>query len=225
MRIGVFVCVVFSMQLKEKWFVEFAHFQVDLEPQGKIHVIIELKWHGKSDDVTTVTDTIWANAINFPDQSNVQSGSVAPAKAASGAEFKERAAFNRRRGAMRRRVHQVHASSLIRRFASRINPLTGTYFRWTDTSLWPHFCVSRHSVHTAVNSFGKQLFSCRSPPYSALPISMFAESVSIEFGLVKNVVQMKSLKVVLMICIVVDIAHDRFNLSIQKQMQTNVSKN
>lgn len=22
-------------------------FQVDLEPQGKIHVIVELKWHGK----------------------------------------------------------------------------------------------------------------------------------------------------------------------------------
>lgn len=40
------------------------------------------------------------------DQSNTQ-GAVATTKAATGAEFKERAAFNRRRGAMRRRVHQV----------------------------------------------------------------------------------------------------------------------
>lgn len=41
------------------------------------------------------------------DQTKAQ-GAAAPAKAASsGAEFKERAAFNRRRGAMRRRVHQV----------------------------------------------------------------------------------------------------------------------
>ena len=43
------------------------------------------------------------------EQSNTQgAGAKAPStKAPSGAEFKERAAFNRRRGAMRRRVHQV----------------------------------------------------------------------------------------------------------------------
>lgn len=40
------------------------------------------------------------------DQSNTQ-GAVASTKAVGGPEFKERAAFNRRRGAMRRRVHQV----------------------------------------------------------------------------------------------------------------------
>lgn len=47
------------------------------------------------------------------DQNNSQSGSTAPAKAISGAEFKERAAFNRRRGAMRRRVHQVNVQFIL----------------------------------------------------------------------------------------------------------------
>lgn len=37
-------------------------------------------------------------------------GAAAPVKVASTTEFKERAAFNRRRGAMRRRVHQVNCS-------------------------------------------------------------------------------------------------------------------
>lgn len=49
------------------------------------------------------------NLNDFPDQSNTQSGvSTSKAVAGTGAEFKERAAFNRRRGAMRRRVHQVN---------------------------------------------------------------------------------------------------------------------
>lgn len=52
--------------------------------------------------------TIKKNGNSIPDQSNSQSGSAPPAKVATGAEFKERAAFNRRRGAMRRRVHQVN---------------------------------------------------------------------------------------------------------------------
>uniref|UniRef100_T1GFM4 C2 domain-containing protein n=1 Tax=Megaselia scalaris TaxID=36166 RepID=T1GFM4_MEGSC len=57
---------------------------VDLEPQGKIHVIIELK--GKTDTVDIVAET------------TEKAGVVKK-------EFKERAGFNRRRGAMRRRVH------------------------------------------------------------------------------------------------------------------------
>lgn len=45
---------------------------------------------------------------SFTEQSNTQGASaVVSTKAVTGAEFKERAAFNRRRGAMRRRVHQV----------------------------------------------------------------------------------------------------------------------
>lgn len=51
--------------------------------------------------------TIWLCFRFCSDQSNTQ-GAVATTKVATGAEFKERAAFNRRRGAMRRRVHQVN---------------------------------------------------------------------------------------------------------------------
>lgn len=43
----------------------------------------------------------------FLDQNNSQSAGPAPAAVVQGREFKERAGFNRRRGAMRRRVHQV----------------------------------------------------------------------------------------------------------------------
>lgn len=50
------------------------------------------------------------NLNHFTDQSNTQSGvSTSKAVTGTGAEFKERAAFNRRRGAMRRRVHQVNS--------------------------------------------------------------------------------------------------------------------
>lgn len=50
---------------------------MDLEPQGKLHIVIDLKWVEPED------------------------GGVRPR------EFRERQGFNRRRGAMRRRVHQV----------------------------------------------------------------------------------------------------------------------
>lgn len=45
--------------------------------------------------------------FSLADQSNTQGAVSTSTKAAGGPEFKERAAFNRRRGAMRRRVHQV----------------------------------------------------------------------------------------------------------------------
>lgn len=51
---------------------------------------------------------------NFPiltklsDQNLAQTSGPTPTNAAPGREFKERAGFNRRRGAMRRRVHQVN---------------------------------------------------------------------------------------------------------------------
>ncbi|XP_037038298.1 protein kinase C isoform X1 [Bradysia coprophila] len=70
-------------------------FWVDLEPQGKIHVIVELKWQ---------------------EQNISQSSGPAPASAAPGREFKERAGFNRRRGAMRRRVHQVNGHKFMATF-------------------------------------------------------------------------------------------------------------
>lgn len=88
------------------------HPQVDLEPAGKIHVIVELKWHGKKfinsfpKSSGGVTDIFFF--AHFSDQNLAQSSGPAPTNAAPGREFKERAGFNRRRGAMRRRVHQVN---------------------------------------------------------------------------------------------------------------------
>uniref|UniRef100_T1JGS9 C2 domain-containing protein n=1 Tax=Strigamia maritima TaxID=126957 RepID=T1JGS9_STRMM len=56
---------------------------IDLEPAGKIHIIVELQW-------------------TSPDQ-NAQAPRV----------FKERQGLNRRRGAMRRRVHQVNGHKFM----------------------------------------------------------------------------------------------------------------
>ncbi|XP_022817819.1 protein kinase C isoform X4 [Spodoptera litura] len=71
-------------------------FWVDLEPQGKLHLKIDLKW-------------------------NSQAGVEAPRGAGAGAgaggrEFKEGAGFARRRGAMRRRVHQVNGHKFMATF-------------------------------------------------------------------------------------------------------------
>lgn len=99
------------------------------------------------------------NLNNFPDQSNTQSGvSTSKAVAGTGAEFKERAAFNRRRGAMRRRVHQVSYLKIF--FLDKISQNDLTYHsiflhRLMDTNSWQLFYVSQHSAHTAKNSSGK----------------------------------------------------------------------
>ncbi|KAF6217395.1 hypothetical protein GE061_001750 [Apolygus lucorum] len=61
-------------------------FWVDLEPQGRLHVRIDLKW------------TSQEHANSKP------------------REFKERQGFNRRRGAMRRRVHQVNGHKFMATF-------------------------------------------------------------------------------------------------------------
>ncbi|XP_049317132.1 protein kinase C isoform X2 [Bactrocera dorsalis] len=67
---------------------------VNLEPQGKLHIIIELKNRVDSNkDVVEVVQAVTQNK-----------------------EFKERAGFNRRRGAMRRRVHQVNGHKFMATF-------------------------------------------------------------------------------------------------------------
>ncbi|XP_017489560.1 PREDICTED: calcium-independent protein kinase C-like [Rhagoletis zephyria] len=67
---------------------------VNLEPQGKLHIIIELKNRVDSNkDVAEVVEAVTQNK-----------------------EFKERAGFNRRRGAMRRRVHQVNGHKFMATF-------------------------------------------------------------------------------------------------------------
>lgn len=83
---------------------------------GKIHVIVELKWHGKLKSTSffvyflkNLNRKIHVKIFVFSltDQSNTQGAVSTSTKSTGGPEFKERAAFNRRRGAMRRRVHQV----------------------------------------------------------------------------------------------------------------------
>ncbi|XP_044728006.1 protein kinase C isoform X2 [Chrysoperla carnea] len=64
-----------------------ADFWVDLEPQGKIHIQVDLKWNSQGDSQ--------------------------PLKPR---EFKERQGLNRRRGAMRRRVHQVNGHKFMATF-------------------------------------------------------------------------------------------------------------
>ncbi|XP_045502350.1 protein kinase C isoform X1 [Colias croceus] len=66
-------------------------FWVDLEPQGKIHLKIDLKW-------------------------NSQVGVVSGSASGPRREFKEGAGFARRRGALRRRVHQVNGHKFMATF-------------------------------------------------------------------------------------------------------------
>ncbi|XP_055908106.1 protein kinase C isoform X2 [Eupeodes corollae] len=68
---------------------------INLEPQGKIHIIIELK--KKTDHCKVLAD-------------------VEQLVVSTKNEFKERAGFNRRRGAMRRRVHQVNGHKFMATF-------------------------------------------------------------------------------------------------------------
>ncbi|XP_034833696.1 protein kinase C [Maniola hyperantus] len=67
-------------------------FWVDLEPQGKLHLKIDLKWNSQPSTGSTST------------------------RAVRGREFKEGAGFNRRRGALRRRVHQVNGHKFMATF-------------------------------------------------------------------------------------------------------------
>ncbi|XP_026332929.1 protein kinase C isoform X5 [Hyposmocoma kahamanoa] len=69
-------------------------FWVDLEPQGKLHLKVDLKWNPQAG----------AEAVR------------AGAGASRGREFKEGAGFARRRGAMRRRVHQVNGHKFMATF-------------------------------------------------------------------------------------------------------------
>ncbi|KPI92148.1 Calcium-independent protein kinase C [Papilio xuthus] len=67
---------------------EATDFWVDLEPQGKLHLKIDLKW-------------------------NSQGGGGSEGRSNRGREFKEGAGFARRRGALRRRVHQQQSGVTV----------------------------------------------------------------------------------------------------------------
>lgn len=77
------------------------YFQVNLEPKGRLHVRIDLKLTTKGEG--TFLDF-------FPE------GGFADYHGAKPREFKERQGFNRRRGAMRRRVHQVNGHKFMATF-------------------------------------------------------------------------------------------------------------
>ncbi|RZF43080.1 hypothetical protein LSTR_LSTR001258 [Laodelphax striatellus] len=66
---------------------EAVDFWVDLEPQGKIHIRVDLKWSSQGEQ-----------------------------QSPKPREFKERQGLNRRRGAMRRRVHQVNGHKFMATF-------------------------------------------------------------------------------------------------------------
>ncbi|KAJ0173402.1 hypothetical protein K1T71_010551 [Dendrolimus kikuchii] len=75
-------------------------FWVDLEPQGKLHLKIDLKWNSQAG----------AECVRGGG-TGVRGGG-----GGAGREFKEGAGFARRRGAMRRRVHQVNGHKFMATF-------------------------------------------------------------------------------------------------------------
>lgn len=86
---------------------------VDLEPQGRIHVRVELLQ--KSTPVTQ-TGAAAETRVLSPQDNTSESKEITSVKEPL-REFKERSAgFNRRRGAMRRRVHQVNGHKFMATF-------------------------------------------------------------------------------------------------------------
>ncbi|XP_076667437.1 protein kinase C isoform X2 [Andrena cerasifolii] len=79
-------------------------FWVDLEPQGKLRVRIELRWNDQG-----------CGAGDGEGIRGTGSGSITAGKEPR-REFKERQGFNRRRGAMRRRVHQANGHKFMATF-------------------------------------------------------------------------------------------------------------
>ncbi|KAK2580133.1 hypothetical protein KPH14_012410 [Odynerus spinipes] len=87
-----------------------ADFWVDLEPQGKLRVRIDLKWND-TDHQTSCRSGVDGEAIG----SGRGIGNISCGKEPR-REFKEWQGFNRRRGAMRRRVHQVNGHKFMATF-------------------------------------------------------------------------------------------------------------
>ncbi|XP_017891352.1 protein kinase C isoform X2 [Ceratina calcarata] len=75
---------------------------VDLEPQGKLRVRIDLKWNEQGNGT--------GDGEGIRDGGSITSGKE-PRR-----EFKERQGFNRRRGAMRRKVHQANGHKFMATF-------------------------------------------------------------------------------------------------------------
>jgi novel protein kinase C epsilon type len=85
-------------------------FWVDLEPAGKLHVRIDLQWfRGELADIFFKSPPLIVKNIVEPDQAK----EVVPVRRPNN---KEQPFLNRRRGAMRRRVHQVNGHKFMATF-------------------------------------------------------------------------------------------------------------
>lgn len=92
-------------------------FWVDLEPQGKVHVTIDLKWQGEDSMIARLPVICNCSFTASTDQAaTMPHGTTPSTTVAVSREFKERAGLNRRRGAMRRRVHQVNGHKFMATF-------------------------------------------------------------------------------------------------------------
>ncbi|XP_046434581.1 protein kinase C isoform X2 [Neodiprion fabricii] len=91
-----------------------ADFWVDLEPQGKLRIRIDLKWTNQEQQQPG------CGSGGLGGGSGDTGGGSGVGAAIGGKEprreFKERQGFNRRRGAMRRRVHQVNGHKFMATF-------------------------------------------------------------------------------------------------------------
>lgn len=90
----VAICTISFDDLKDK-----ADFWVDLEPSGKVHVVIELSGSSSEEAI----DTSGGSGVTMPKAEKKEK------------VFKEKEGF-RRRGAMRRRVHQVNGHKFMAMF-------------------------------------------------------------------------------------------------------------
>ena len=84
---------------------------VDLEPQGRVHIVFDLKYGGGGGG--------GGGSSNIGSIGGGESGAscIDSEHDSKPREFKERqAGFNRRRGAMRRRVHQVNGHKFMATF-------------------------------------------------------------------------------------------------------------
>ncbi|XP_012272167.1 protein kinase C isoform X2 [Orussus abietinus] len=86
-------------------------FWVDLEPQGRLRIRIDLIWNDRDRPSSSGSGDGEGFGGNVGVGVGVVSGGREPKR-----EFKERQGFNRRRGAMRRRVHQVNGHKFMATF-------------------------------------------------------------------------------------------------------------
>ncbi|XP_015109260.1 protein kinase C [Diachasma alloeum] len=91
---------------------ETADFWIDLEPHGKLRVQIDLKWSNQDQQAGCSADAVGESVGSGGGKdSGAVTGSMEPRG------FTERGqGFNRRRGAMRRRVHQVNGHKFMATF-------------------------------------------------------------------------------------------------------------